>query len=103
MSLSTQSKKALALLILRRRKQTKQSNKTRIWVHSMNKSRSENGEFIKLCVELEEFPDRYFNTFRMDKYQFDVLYALLKSSLTKNDTSFRKCVHAKERLIVTLR
>lgn len=62
----------------------------------MNKSRSVNGEFGKLCIELEEFPDRYFNTFRMDKYQFDILYAFLKNALTKNDTNFRKCVHAKE-------
>jgi len=103
MTLCTRSKRLLALLLLIRRKKKYTLKKTRLWVHSMNRTRSENGEFKKLCVELELYPDRYFNTFRMNKDQFDILYTLLKNSLSKNDTNFRKSIPAKERLVVTLR
>lgn len=103
MTLCTRSKRCLALLLLRKRKLLLNHKKSRIWVHDMNSSRPENGEYKKLCIELEQYPDRYFNTFRMDKEQFKILYELLKNSLSKLDTNFRKSISAKERLMVTLR
>jgi len=57
----------------------------------------------KLCIKFEQYPERYFSTFRMNKNQFVILYKLLKNSLLKDNTNFRKSISAKEILMITLR
>ncbi|KAJ8954799.1 hypothetical protein NQ318_014911, partial [Aromia moschata] len=75
----------------------------KVWVHPINQLRLEYGEYHRLCKELQDYPDRYFHYFRMTKSQFDALLSQVEDGITKQSTNYRKCITAKERLVVTLR
>ncbi len=51
--------------------------KRKHWVHSILKTREEQGEFHLLVKELRKYPDRFQVYFRMSVVQFDALLAVL--------------------------
>jgi len=79
----------------------------RKWVHEINQKRDTFGEFSHMFPDLCETDmtkdNRFFRYFRMNKANFDYLYKRVKSRIRKRDTNWRKAVHPKQRLALTLR
>lgn len=84
-------------IILRRRE--------RRWgVHPLNRSREKKGEYVLLARELEKFPERYQQYFRMSQDRFNFILGRIKASITSEPTKFqKKPVTPKEKLVVTLK
>ncbi|KAJ8944527.1 hypothetical protein NQ314_009462 [Rhamnusium bicolor] len=99
MVLSTTSKRALALFLLRKRRK----RRAEYWVHPLNTRRLEYGEYHRLCQELETYPARYFQYFRMSRNQFEKLHNMLADEISKENTNYRDAISSRERLVVTLR
>ncbi|KAJ8936306.1 hypothetical protein NQ314_012422 [Rhamnusium bicolor] len=99
MVLSTTSKRALTLFLLRKRRK----RRAEYWVHPLNTRRLECGEYHRLCQELETYPARYFQYFRMSRNQFEKLHNMLADEISKENTNYRDAISSRERLVVTLR
>lgn len=100
MVLSRLSKRAIALLLLRRRRNRRQN---KYWVHPLNTKRLECGEYHRLCQELETYPERYFQYFRMSLDSFNKLHDMVANNISKENTNFRPAIRSRERLVVALR
>ena len=72
------------------------------WVHPLNDDRAERGEFYILYKDLHEYPDRFFDMYRMKPQQFDYLLNLVRTELTRRGCNYRQPLTAEERLVVTL-
>jgi hypothetical protein len=59
--------------------------------------------FYSLFNDLREDDGKFFNYFWMSPRSFDELYSKFEDHLYKMDTNMRRCIHAKEKLAVTLR
>jgi hypothetical protein len=90
------------LLLLNQRRNPIQLQ-PRLWVHQLWESRQQNGEFHTLVPELRRHPDKFFAYFRMSVDSFDELLAVLRPSIQKQNTSFRRSIGAEERLCICLR
>lgn len=73
------------------------------WVHPLNSNRITLGEFSCLYSHLRQYPDRFFNYYRMSLKSFDELVNTMRSSISKKNTKFRQAISVEERLTVTLR
>ncbi len=106
-------KKRLAMMsvvcILRRRRKRReksealQERKKRFWVRDIFKDKTSseyNGLLQELRMNDREFHYRYL---RMSKERFDHLYSLLEPKIAKKDTRFRRCIPARQRLVIALR
>lgn len=71
------------------------------WVHPLNMLRPTDGEFVRVCVPLREYPDKFYKYFRMTVATFDYILDGVKCRITKR--SRRAPVGPAERLAVTLR
>ena len=90
-----------ALCLLRERKHRKPAS---CWVRSWLKRRETLGISTTLVRELEKEDTMEYNAmFRMDKEKFDYLLKLVSPRMEKQDTLWRQCISARERLQVTLR
>jgi hypothetical protein len=75
----------------------------RVWVYPILSTRLTMGAFYTLFNDLREDDKKFFNCFRMSPRSFNELYSKLEDHLHKMDTNMRRCIPAKERLVVTLR
>jgi hypothetical protein len=74
------------------------------WVRGHLTSRETTGAYNCLLPDLLlHDPAKFKNYIRMDLSTFDELFDLVKDKITKKDTTFRKAIPAKEKLIATLR
>lgn len=71
----------------------------RFWVHPINQKRNI-PDFIR---ELRNDPDKFYNYCRMSMETFDELLNLVEDRIKKQNTNYRRCISAEERLIITLR
>lgn len=95
MVLSRLSKRAIALLLLRKRRNRRQN---RYWVHPLiNTKRLECGEYHRLCQELETYPERYFQYFRMSLDYFNKLHDMVANNISKENTNLRPAITSRER------
>ena len=88
----------MGMVILKKKKA-----KREYWVHPINQKREEFGEYHRLCLELREYPDRFYTYFRMTVGQFDELLLLLSASIEGIGCNWRKSISAAQRLAVCLR
>ncbi|XP_049517596.1 uncharacterized protein LOC119440412 [Dermacentor silvarum] len=78
--------------------------KRRWWVRPCLRSREVAGHASRLLPELRAHDEDYFRDFlRMPPSTFDTLLALLRPSITKEDTNYRPAVSAHDRLAMTIR
>ena len=89
----------IVALLLKKRKRVKRSK----WVHEINSSRVEKGEFISLFPELLCFEDKFKSYFRVYPAQFYDILALVRQDITKENTLLRTSITAEERLALCLR
>ena len=74
-----------------------------MWVHPLNIDRVCKGEFYRLYLDQRYFPDKFFQNYRMNTFQFDELLAKIAPWIMKTDTNFRKAITPEEKLCLTLR
>ncbi|CAH1987925.1 unnamed protein product [Acanthoscelides obtectus] len=76
--------------------------KRRFWVHPYNEDCTIHGNFI-LSQQLKSDEDKFQLYHRMSQNTYQLLLDLVKPSLTKQNTHYRDCVPAEERLLITIR
>ena len=84
-------------------RQKRKRRKRRYWVHPIISQRLIKGQFFKLHEDLRHNPKKFFNYYRMSITSFDELLRLIGPYITHQDTTWRRCVSAEERLSVTIR
>lgn len=77
--------------------------KRKYWVHPINTTREEQGEFSSIFQDLLKDEQRFYIYFRMSINSFNELYNIIKPEIEKQNTNWRNCVSSKERLAVFLR
>lgn len=92
---------ACVIALLLRIKARKRRKK--YWVHPIVSQRLLKGQFYQIHHDLIEYPRKFFQYYRMSKNSFDELLRTIESTITYQDTRFRKSIPAEERLSVTLR
>ncbi|ERL87289.1 hypothetical protein D910_04684 [Dendroctonus ponderosae] len=78
----------------------------RKWVHEICKRRKLESEFATLFPQLIEHGEKLFQYFRMSYEKFQELLSIIKSDLTRENTTFayyKRSIPPAERLAVTLR
>lgn len=73
------------------------------WVHPLLRSRSTEGAwetYVKTCRE--RFPDKHKEALRMNSESFDMILEMIKDTISKQDTNYRRAIPADQRLCVTL-
>uniref|UniRef100_A0A914V4L2 DDE Tnp4 domain-containing protein n=1 Tax=Plectus sambesii TaxID=2011161 RepID=A0A914V4L2_9BILA len=86
---------------LRMRERQRKRATRRWWVHPIGQLRQTVGEFHHLYRQLRQYPDKFYEYFRMSPASFDLLLSKLSPQLRK--TSMRPAISTEERLVVTLR
>lgn len=76
--------------------------KRRFWVHPLWLRKGENGTF-DVMRELNLYPERFQNFYRMSHECFFKVLALVKDDITKKTTNWRVPICPEERLLITLR
>ena len=74
-----------------------------IWVHPLNQERSQKGEFYTLYKDQGNFPERFFENYRMSGQQFDYLLGLMTPLIEGKSCNFRTLISAEQKLVLTLR
>lgn len=92
----------LAAILLDEEASLKRKNR-RFWVHNMLKKRNIEGEYITLFRELMDDETKFFQYFRMSKYKFHELLSIIEPVITKQNTTFRESITAKQKLCVCIR
>jgi hypothetical protein len=69
-------------------------------MHEINEKRERLGEYHRLCVELQSHEDRFFKYFRMSRACFE---EILRPSIVKYTTNWRRPIETRERLAICLR
>jgi len=77
--------------------------KRKYWVHPLNTNREKIGQFTTFFENIRQYPDKFFEYYRMSISSFDELLKTLRPHITKNTTEFRNPISAEERLAITLR
>jgi len=74
------------------------------WVHPLNQDRINiKKQFFKFYNDLRDYPDKFFEFYRMSVPSFDELLSKVILLISKQNTSFRESISAEERLTITLR
>ena len=98
-----------ALIVLRRQRRRRQQRglKTRngrSWVKPHIREHDNLGAYVSLVESLRNGePDEFVKFLRLTPHQFDYVLQKIAPIIARNDTRFRKCVGAEERLAITLR
>uniref|UniRef100_A0AAV2L3F0 Uncharacterized protein n=1 Tax=Knipowitschia caucasica TaxID=637954 RepID=A0AAV2L3F0_KNICA len=88
-----------AMLLLRRLRRRRQS----MWVHPLNQRRPEFGSYHHLVAELQLYPDRHRDYFRMSAEKMEELLSKVGPEIQHQDTNYRLSIEPKQRLAVTIR
>ena len=91
-------RQATAALLLHRRQKYH-----RYWVHPINQSREQFGEFHMLYKDLRKYPDRFYTYYRMSTDQFDYILAQIEHLIYKSSTNWRHSISAEEKLAICIR
>ena len=71
------------------------------WVHPLYATRGTHGEYVRVCLRLRKYEDKFFKYFRMSVCTYDYILNHIEEDITKH--SIRPSISAGERLAVTLR
>ena len=74
-----------------------------IWVHPLNRSRLDKGEFYSLYPDLRHYPQKFFTFYRMPVAKFDELLWQIAPRIKRKSSSFRQPISPEQQLVLTLR
>ena len=92
-------RKATAALLLFRRKKYNR----RYWVHPINQTHKDLGEFNTLYKDLRKYPDRFYTYYRMNTEQFDTILAQIQHLIYKPNSKWRHSISPEEKLAICIR
>jgi len=72
-------------------------------VHNISYRRVGIGEFHNLLDDLLKYEERFWRYFRMSSDTFKYILELIRTSIMKQNTNFRRSINPEERLMVTMR
>ena len=76
----------------------------RLWrVHPLNLTRIDEGEYQSLVVPMRNYPQKFYEYFRMVPQKFDRLLEYLEDFIRKEDTNFGEAIAPEVRLAICLR
>jgi len=81
----------------------KNKRKRKIWVHEINKKRTENNTIFNFLAELRKDELKFKNFTRMSSTTFDFILNEIGEAIRSQDTNFRQSIAPAEKLLVTLR
>ena len=93
------SQAAAALLLYYRRKKYNQ----KYWVHPINQTRKDFGEFHTLYKDLRKYPDRFYTYYRMSTEQFDTILAQIEHLIYKPNSKWWHSISLEEKLAICIR
>jgi len=73
------------------------------WIHPLNLSLEKSISFDTFYMEIKNYPDKFFDYFRMSINTFEELLLHIRGDITKEDTALRQSICAEKRLAITLR
>jgi hypothetical protein len=74
-----------------------------MWIHEINATREEQGEFYTLVPQLVTDEKRFYIYFRMTVQCFDEILGKVREDITKQHTNWRRQIPLEERLAITVR
>ena len=69
-----------------------------IWVHRLNKSRLDKGEFYSLYLDLRHYPQKFFTFFRMPVAKFDEFLWLITPRIRRKSSNFHQPISPEQQL-----
>ena len=97
--MNTRKKKATAALLLFRRKKYNR----RYWVHPINQTCKDFGDFHTLYKDLRKYPDRFYTYYRMSTEQFDTILAQIQHLIYKPNSKWWRSISPEEKLAICIR
>lgn len=79
------------------------SKKKRIWVHPDLINRRNEGAFYTLLPQLMDDEKKFYEYLHMNIDTFEMILKEIKDDIQKEDTTFRKAITPREKLVVCLR
>jgi hypothetical protein len=79
------------------------STERRVWVHKCLRNRKTEGEFWASSKELTDDEKKFYQYFRMCRYQFYNLLKKVQVDLFKKNTTFREAFSPQEKVVVCFR
>ena len=73
------------------------------WVHPINQSHQQIGEFNTLYKELRKYQDRFYTYCRMSTEQFDYILSQIEHVIYKPSTNWLGSISAEEKLTICIR
>ena len=74
-----------------------------LWVHPLNTECGGKGEFYTHYADHRNFPERFFQLYRMPIVKFDELLFKVGPYLKKKETNLRETICEEQRLVITIR
>ena len=74
-----------------------------LWVHPLNTEHGGKGEFYTHSADHRNFPERFFQLYRMPIVKFDELLFKVGPYLKKKETNLRETICKEQRLVITIR
>ncbi|XP_050676737.1 uncharacterized protein LOC126973475 isoform X1 [Leptidea sinapis] len=93
----------LIMFFFLKRRKMKRAMKRKYWVHPMLMKRIPLGLCQSYIEELKSDDGKFYEYLRMTVTTFDSLLVRLADNLRRENTHFRNCISAEERLVITLR
>ena len=88
-----------ALLLYHRRKKYNR----KYWVHPINQTHMDFGEFHTLYKDLRKYPDRFYTYYRMSTEQFDAILAQIEHLIYKPNSKWWHSISPKEKIAICIR
>ena len=99
---STKNVVPCAIILDEKGRRNKRKSKRAKWVHDLLKERNTEGEYFTLFQELTD-DTKFFQYFRMSKYQFYDLFSNIEEQTPLQNTTFGEAISAKQKLCVCVR
>jgi hypothetical protein len=72
-------------------------------MHEINEKRERLGEYQRLCLSIQSHEDCFFKYFRVSRTCFEEIHDLLRPSIVKYTTNWRRPFEIRERLAIFMR
>ena len=75
-------------------------NNQMYWVHPINQSYQQLGEFNTLYKDLRKYLDRFYTYYKMRTEQFDYILAQIEHVIYKPNTNWQHRIYTEEKLAI---
>ena len=102
-SLNNNSVFALCVALIVRHCRRRRCRQRKYWIHPIIRDRSSNGQFVLLHNKLKDNQENFFEYYRMSVRSFEMLFCMVRDTITKTNIRLRECIVAEQKLALTLR